>query len=315
MIGTLDLDYKGVTVQKERFHRIYRVRRQSVSYRNYWQKDVNRSIMASDMVSPPVDGAKPSKPTSSLHTAPRSRRLPKLKDSKKTPDGDSSDQFIATDGERLKIDQLLLNDQRSNKVEFSVQSTHARYPRISRPVELMRTSYDIVVIGSGYGGGVAASRMARGRQSVCLLERGKEKWPGEYPEELPDALKELHVSGQFAPWRTKGKWVEEGDPTGLYHMVVGEGQNAFVGNGLGGTSLLNANVFLEADQQVLNMNSWPAELKDEAAWKKCMLFLFFFFPQQASVGIFRTMCSSFEITFTCYFSAALADKKDMDRKS
>lgn len=51
-----------------------------------------------------------------------------------------------------------------------------RFPRISRPVELMRPSYDVVVVGSGYGGGVAASRMARGGQSVCLLELGKEKW-------------------------------------------------------------------------------------------------------------------------------------------
>ena len=43
-------------------------------------------------------------------------------------------------------------------------------------VELMRPAYDVVVIGSGYGGGVAASRMARGGQSVCLLELGREKW-------------------------------------------------------------------------------------------------------------------------------------------
>lgn len=50
------------------------------------------------------------------------------------------------------------------------------FPRISRPVELLRPEYDVVVIGSGYGGGVAASRMARGGQSVCLLELGREKW-------------------------------------------------------------------------------------------------------------------------------------------
>jgi len=49
-------------------------------------------------------------------------------------------------------------------------------PRISRPVELIRPTYDVVVIGSGYGGGVAASRLARGGQTVCLLERGKERW-------------------------------------------------------------------------------------------------------------------------------------------
>ena len=51
-----------------------------------------------------------------------------------------------------------------------------KFPRISLPVELMRDTYDVVVIGSGYGGGVAASKMARGGQSVCLLELGKERW-------------------------------------------------------------------------------------------------------------------------------------------
>jgi hypothetical protein len=64
---------------------------------------------------------------------------------------------------------------------FNPQNSHVRnpsqqHPRISKPVELLRTSYDVVVIGSGYGGGVAASRMARGDQSVCVLERGKERW-------------------------------------------------------------------------------------------------------------------------------------------
>ena len=54
--------------------------------------------------------------------------------------------------------------------------SHNRYPRISRPVELLRHTYDVVVIGSGYGGGVAASRMARAGQPVCVLERGKERW-------------------------------------------------------------------------------------------------------------------------------------------
>lgn len=56
-----------------------------------------------------------------------------------------------------------------------VGSTHG-FPRISRPVELLRYEYDVVVVGSGYGGGVAASRMARGGQSVCVLERGRERW-------------------------------------------------------------------------------------------------------------------------------------------
>ncbi|WP_231929092.1 NAD(P)-binding protein [Brevibacillus sp. SKDU10] len=37
------------------------------------------------------------------------------------------------------------------------------------------------MIGSGYGGSIAASRMARSGLKVCLLERGKEFCPGEFP--------------------------------------------------------------------------------------------------------------------------------------
>lgn len=69
-----------------------------------------------------------------------------------------------------------------------------RFPRISRPVELLRHSYDVVVIGSGYGGGVAASRMARGRQTVCVLERGKERWR----EYSPDPSSEERVCSNEA---------------------------------------------------------------------------------------------------------------------
>ncbi|KAH8683558.1 hypothetical protein BGZ61DRAFT_358000 [Ilyonectria robusta] len=151
-------------------------------------------------------------------------------------------------------------------------ATHeSPFPRLSRPVELLRPSYDVVVIGSGYGGGVAASRMARGRQSVCILEMGREKWPGEFPESLDDAIKEVHVSGELAPGDRRGKegkQVDRGNPIGLYHMVVGDGQNAYVGNGLGGTSLLNANVFLEATPKVLEMEIWPEELRGSPEWEK-----------------------------------------------
>jgi len=136
------------------------------------------------------------------------------------------------------------------------------FPRISKPVELLRNEYDCVVIGSGYGGGVAASRMARAGQSVCLLERGKERWPGEYPTGSIDAMKQFHVSGDFAPGFLSGAAVEAGDPTGLYHLICGKGQNAFVGNGLGGTSLLNANVFLEADDGTMRLPCWPKEIRD-----------------------------------------------------
>lgn len=139
------------------------------------------------------------------------------------------------------------------------------YPRISRPVELIRPSYDVVVIGSGYGGAVAASRMARAGQTVCLLERGKEKWPGEFPSGIAGAAQELHMTNAATDGvlGRLGKFAEGGDPTGLYHLIVGDGQNAFVGNGLGGTSLLNANVFLEADPGTMSLPIWPEQLRGD----------------------------------------------------
>ena len=49
------------------------------------------------------------------------------------------------------------------------------YPTLSRPFESMKTEYDVIVIGSGYGAGVAASRMARAGKSVAVLELGWER--------------------------------------------------------------------------------------------------------------------------------------------
>ncbi|EOD48756.1 putative glucose-methanol-choline oxidoreductase protein [Neofusicoccum parvum UCRNP2] len=49
----------------------------------------------------------------------------------------------------------------------------------------------------------------------------------------------------------------------MYQLILGEGQNAFVGKGLGGTSLINANVFLECDKRTLALPAWPPELRKD----------------------------------------------------
>jgi hypothetical protein len=54
---------------------------------------------------------------------------------------------------------------------------------------------------------------------------------GEYPSTLAEAVPNLHVQGQFTPGGAKGPYVEIGNPLGLYRLVLGDGQNAFVGNG------------------------------------------------------------------------------------
>ena len=56
-----------------------------------------------------------------------------------------------------------------------------------RPHGDMAARYDVVVVGSGYGGAIAASRLARAGRSVCVLERGREIPAGDFPETLASA--------------------------------------------------------------------------------------------------------------------------------
>jgi len=124
--------------------------------------------------------------------------------------------------------------------------------RLSSPVADLRERYDVVVVGSGYGGAIAACRLARAGRTVCVLERGRELHPGEYPETLVEAARQTqaHVGGRRV-----------GPATGLFDLHLGDDINVVVGCGLGGTSLINANVALEADPRVFEDARWPERLR------------------------------------------------------
>ena len=126
--------------------------------------------------------------------------------------------------------------------------------RLARPLADMAASYDAIVIGSGYGGGVAASRLARMGHKVALLERGEELHPGEFPDTPAKAAARTQVHGAGIDGKFRG--------TELYDLRVGEDMNVLIGCGLGGTSLINANVSLKADERVFDDPSWPAGLRD-----------------------------------------------------
>ncbi len=67
--------------------------------------------------------------------------------------------------------------------------------RLSKPGSELKAHYDVVVVGSGYGGGVAASRLARCGRRVAVLERGREFLPGDFPDRATAAGKEVQVTG------------------------------------------------------------------------------------------------------------------------
>lgn len=131
---------------------------------------------------------------------------------------------------------------------------NGRYQRLSQPPSNIRPHYEVVVIGSGYGGSIAASRMARAGRRVCLLERGREIAPGDYPANQLQATKEIQLN---TPVRHKGS------QTGLYNFHLNDDINVFVGCGLGGTSLVNANVSLRAEKRVFEDGRWPRELASD----------------------------------------------------
>src|SRR5262245_44298956 len=108
--------------------------------------------------------------------------------------------------------------------------------------------YDAVVIGSGYGGGVAASRLARMGLRVAVLEQGRLWRPGDFPTTAKARRKTLRLTGR-AP--------KLGDPAGLYYLSVGKGLTVFGASGLGGGSLINAGVVLRPDLGRLCQAGWP----------------------------------------------------------
>ncbi len=124
--------------------------------------------------------------------------------------------------------------------------------RLAAPLAALRPAYDAIVIGSGYGGGVAASRLARLGLSVAVLERGREILPGEFPTTLNAARKDLQVQSK------RGRL---GSQTALFDMHTGDDIHVLVGCGLGGTSLINANVCLVPEGRVLSDTRWPEGIR------------------------------------------------------
>jgi cholesterol oxidase len=120
---------------------------------------------------------------------------------------------------------------------------------LATPWEQRKTSYDFIVIGSGYGGAISAARLASAdlnpKPSVCILERGREWQPGEFPETLGDVVANAR---------------SDNNPLGLYELLAHPEISVIKGSGLGGTSLINANVAIVPDREVFEQFNWPAAI-------------------------------------------------------
>src|SRR4051794_3648718 len=92
-----------------------------------------------------------------------------------------------------------------------------------------------VIVGSGFGGSVSAYRLADAGREVLLLERGKPYPPGTFartPAELAKAF-----------------WDPSEGLQGLFDLWSFSGLDGIVSSGLGGGSLIYANVLLRKDER------------------------------------------------------------------
>lgn len=101
----------------------------------------------------------------------------------------------------------------------------------------------MVIVGSGYGASVVAANLSKENPnaSICILERGREYRPGDFPKSAIDVAGEVRTS------------VNE---LGLLDKTLGYAKNSDLdiisASGLGGTSLLNALLPCGRQEEYLN---------------------------------------------------------------
>jgi cholesterol oxidase len=105
--------------------------------------------------------------------------------------------------------------------------------------------FDAVVIGSGFGGSVAACRLAENGKTVCVLERGKRYAPGYFPRSPRDMQRNF--------------WDPASGRRGLFDVWSFRSMESVVSAGLGGGSLIYANVLIRKDEHWFVKNGTAAE--------------------------------------------------------
>ena len=125
-------------------------------------------------------------------------------------------------------------------------------------------SYDYIVIGSGFGGSVAALRLAEKGYSVCVIESGKRWQPQDFPKT------------NWAFW--KFLWAPALACYGIQRLHPLNDVIALGGSGVGGGSLVYANTLFEPPEEFYLdphwqdlADNWEEELSTHFETAKKML--------------------------------------------
>ncbi|GFQ04875.1 long-chain-alcohol oxidase fao1 [Phtheirospermum japonicum] len=127
-------------------------------------------------------------------------------------------------------------------------------------MEKSEVGYDAVVVGSGYGGSVAACRMSMAGIKVCLLEKGR-KWEAlDFPTDCFKMLSAVRLEN-----RNLG--LDLGSKDALFQLHVQGDALAATACGLGGGSLVNAGVMLPTTVRARRDPKWPKSWEED--WDAC----------------------------------------------
>ena len=105
-------------------------------------------------------------------------------------------------------------------------------------VSAIGREFDVVVIGSGFGGAAVACRLAQAGRKVAVLEQGKEYPPGPVNVQATGHGTDTIRFGHFM-------------------VDIGVGMNVIRGIGVGGGSLHYFGVRLRTDPEIFDDPRWP----------------------------------------------------------
>ena len=125
----------------------------------------------------------------------------------------------------------------------------------------MADRYEAVVVGTGFGGAIAACRLSkRWPGKILVLERGKAYPMGSFPRAPHLAAHNfwnLPEQTHPRPGKLRGK-----EQHGLFDIRKYRRMDVVLAAGLGGGSLIYANVFLEPPESIFD-HRWPESCRKQ----------------------------------------------------
>ncbi|WP_020405582.1 GMC oxidoreductase [Hahella ganghwensis] len=118
----------------------------------------------------------------------------------------------------------------------------------------MKKTYDVVVVGSGFGGAITACRLAQAGRSVCILEKGR-RWGRT---EFPRGPSEVSTRALWDPAEKRQR------QQGFIEYLPFRNMDVVQGIGVGGGSLHYFNVHIQPPAFIFDSPQWPESITFKA---------------------------------------------------